>query len=389
MSVLKDLQVHAVVRVPEKEQDQDADVADECDSNVAHQGSFLAFLLGSSDSEGEEGDGENVAQDHHGHVEAVVVAHHAGVEHDQDGDVGGDGEGELAGAARDHETLQGLVGADDLEVLGDLDFLLLVAADAEVFGLVFLPDADDGEDGQEDGDGDADGGDRREPAAVVVAEDAVPGKDGADELHDAHAGEGTDGVEDREERALLRIVGEDRLGGSCDGGLEGVADDPDRVEEDEETVAQSHHARGDERCEDIERDHGERHDDAADDHEGTELAEAAVGLVHQGADDRVGDGVEDAHAGDHEGGEDRRDPQHRVAEGGDIGEDQYVIDIGGAVVHGEQGQLVRLGAVELRAGVCLCVFVHGKLPFLSKRRMEHCDSIRRVLCSTGDVSIFQ
>ncbi len=142
-----------------------------------------------------------------------------------------------------------------------------------------------------------------------------------------------------------------------DGGLESISDDPYRVQKNKERIAQSHHALGHEGCQNIEADHGNCHDDRSDDHEGTEFSEPSVCFVHERADDRVGDRVEDAHAGDHEGREYCRDPQHGIAEGGDISEDQNIVNICCAVVQREQRKLIRLGPVQRCPGLLL-IIVH-------------------------------
>ncbi len=79
---------------------------------------------------------------------------------------------------------------------------------------------------------------------------------------------------------------------------------------------------------------------------GPELAEPAVGAVHQSTDDGVGNGVEQAHAGDHHGGEDHAQGQNLAAESGNVGKHQNIVHVGSAVVKREQHQLVRLGAVD-------------------------------------------
>ena len=146
---MHDLHVHGCIGVPQKEQRQHADVADKGDRHITHQGCFLALLLGCAYSECEERDRKYVAHHHHRHVESVIISHHTGVKHDQDRDVRRDGQSQFAGAAGHHQSLQRLVGFNDLDVFRDLNLLLLAAAKAEVLGLVFFPDSNDREDGKQ------------------------------------------------------------------------------------------------------------------------------------------------------------------------------------------------------------------------------------------------
>ena len=93
----------------------------------------------------------------------------------------------------------------------------------------------------------------------------------------------------------------------------------------------------------VQHQNADSHDEVADDHKRAELAELAVGAVHQGTDDWVGNGVKQAHAGDHHGGEDHAQGQNLAAESGNVGKHQNIVHVGGAVVKREQHQLVRLG----------------------------------------------
>ncbi len=61
---------------------------------------------------------------------------------------------------------------------------------------------------------DAYGGQRAEEARGGIAALIVFGQDGCQELHNAHAQQTADGVEDREQRALLGVVGQNRLTGT-------------------------------------------------------------------------------------------------------------------------------------------------------------------------------
>ena len=120
-------------------------------------------------------------------IQAVVVAHHAAVQHAQHGGVGGDGKCQLAACTGHHQPLHGIIVFDDLDVLAHFDLLGLFAADAKVLGLVLLPDADDGQQGEQDGDDDAHRSQRAEEPGGSVAALIVLGKDGGKELHGPHA----------------------------------------------------------------------------------------------------------------------------------------------------------------------------------------------------------
>lgn len=85
----------------------------------------------------------------------------------------------------------------------------------------------------------------------------------------------------------------------------------------------------------------QRHDHTAQNHKGPEFADSGAGAVHHGADDGVGDGVAHPHDGDHDGGEDAQ-MEDAGAKLGHIGQNQDKIDVGSAVVQGEQDQLIGL-----------------------------------------------
>ena len=192
----------------------------------------------------------------------------------------------------------------------------------------------------------------------------VLSEDGGEELHRAHAQQAAHGVEDGKEGALLGVVGQDGLAGAGAAGLEGIADDPDRIQGHKGGVAQAHRAGGDEGGQTVQHEDAGRHDEVADDHEGPELAKSAVGAVHQRADDGVGNGVEQAHSRDHDRSEDHGQGQHLTAEGSDVGKHQHIVHVRRAVVQREQHQLVGLGAVQARR---LCgLFTHLRCPFLQK-----------------------
>ena len=95
-----------------------------------------------------------------------------------------------------------------------LDLLADLAADAEVLGLVLLPDADDGQNGEEDGDDDAHRSQGAEETGRGVAALIVFGEDRGKELHRTHAQQRADGVENGEQGALLGVVGQNGLAGT-------------------------------------------------------------------------------------------------------------------------------------------------------------------------------
>ena len=241
------------------------------------------------------------------------------------------------------------------------DLLGLFAADAKVLGLVLLPDADDGQQGEQDGDDDAHRSQRAEEPGRSVAALIVLGKDGGKELHGTHAQQAAHGIEDGEQRALLRIIGQNGLTRAGAAGLEGVADDPHGVQSHKGGVAQPHGVGRDERSKAVQRQYTGRHDEVADDHERPELAELAVGAVHEGTDDGVGDGVKQTHTGDHHRSKQHAQRQHLAAEGGDVGKHQHIVHIRCAVVQRKQHQLVGFGAVHTRRRCFL--FAHCDLSF--------------------------
>ena len=186
-------------------------------------------------------------------------------------------------------------------------------------------------------------------------------------MHGAHAQQGTDGVENREQGTLLGVVGQNRLPGAGAAGLEGVADDPHRVQRHKHGIARPHHRVGNQRSQAVQHQNTDCHNQVADDHKRTEFAELAVGAVHQRADDGVGDGVKQTHTGDHDGSKDHGQCQNLAAEGRDVGQNQNVIHICGTVVQREQDHLIRLGAVD-RAAV---------LAFIHKRFLPIAQNIRK------------
>ena len=153
-------------------------------------------------------------------------------------------------------------------------------------------------------------------------------------MHDTHAQHGADGVENGEHGALVRIIGQNRLTGSGAGSLEGIADNPDGIDQRKEYITQPHGRLRNERREYIEGYHADGHYGAANHHKGTEFADFCGSTVHQGTDDRVGNGVEHTHECDHDGGI-HAELQHAGSELGYIGKNQNKIDIGSTVVQGE------------------------------------------------------
>ena len=233
-----------------------------------------------------------------------------------------------------------------------LDLLGLFAADAKVLGLILLPDADNSQQGEQNRNNDAHRSQRAEEPGRSVAALIILGKDGSKELHGTHAQQAAHGVEDGEQRTLLRIIGQNGLAGAGATGLEGVADDPHGVQPHKGSVAQPHGAGGDERGKAVQHQNAGCHDQVADDHKRPELAEFAVGAVHEGTDDGVGDGVKQTHTGDHHRSKQHTQRQHLAAEGGDVGKHQHIVHVRCAVVQREQHQLVGFGAVDTdRSGI--------------------------------------
>lgn len=224
-----------------------------------------------------------------------------------------------------------LVFLQNLNILGELDLLLILAADAVVFRTILFRDADNRQRGQQNGNRDADRGDDAVKLGVGVAGGDEHARFILDvkacldqrnhELHDAHAQQGADGVEDGEQRTLARVVGQNGLTGAGAARLERVAKHPDEVDQREADIAQSHHRLGNQREQAVEDDDADCHDRAAQNHERAEFTNPGAGAVHHRADDRVGHGVGDTHDGDHDGGE-HTQLQDARTELSDIGEDE-------------------------------------------------------------------
>ena len=190
------------------------------------------MLLRGADGQQEEGNREHITHDHHGQVQIIIVAHHAAVEHAQNSQIGSDGQRQLTAAAGNHKPLQRLVVFNDLNIFRDLDLFLLTAAQTKILGVVLFPDADDSQDGQHNRDNNADRGERSvEIGRVVVTH--IGSQDRCQELHGTHAGKRADGIEDSEQRSLLGIVGQNRLGRPGYRGLKSIADNPHSVQQNE------------------------------------------------------------------------------------------------------------------------------------------------------------
>ena len=366
-----------ITAAPQCQQHKNANVADQRHTDIFGQAGFLALFLAGTDRQQEERHAEHIAQHHHGQVQPIVSAHHAAIQHAQHGGIVGDGERQLGAGAGDHQALHGLVLFDDLEILGDFDLLGLFAADTEVFGLILLPDADDGQDGQHDGHDDAYRGQGTEEPGGGIAALKVLGQDGSKELHDAHAQQRADGVEDGEQRALLGVVGQHRLAGAGAAGLEGVADDPDEIQPYKGSIAGPHHGVGNHRGDAVQNQDADGHNQVADGHERAELAELAVGAVHQCADDGVSNGITQAHGRDHDRGKQGTQRQHIAAKGSNVGKHQYIVYVGGTVVQREKHQLIEFGAVDTR---CLCIFTHGLLLVVGENLLKSPRRGRRGAC---------
>ena len=366
-----------ITAAPQRQQHKNANVADQRHTDIFGQAGFLALFLAGTDRQQEERHAEHIAQHHHGQVQPIVSAHHAAIQHAQHGGIVGDGERQLGAGAGDHQALHGLVLFDDLEILGDFDLLGLFAADAKVLGLVLLPDADDGQDGQHDGHHDAHRGQGAEEPGGGVAALKVLGQDGSKELHDAHAQQRTDGVEDGEQRALLGVVGQHRLAGAGAAGLEGVADDPHKVQPYKGGIACPHHGIGDHGGDAVQNQDTDCHNGVADGHERAELAEPAVGAVHQRTDDGVSDGIAQAHGRDHDRSKQGTQRQYIAAKGSNVGKHQYIVYVGGTVVQREKHQLIEFGAVDAR---CLCIFTHGLLLVVGENLLKSPRRGRRGAC---------
>jgi len=97
--------------------------------------------------------------------------------------------------------------------------------------------------------------------------------------------------------------------------------------------------------------HGGDDDDVADQHEGAELAEAAIGLVQKVTDDWIGDAVPDTHQSRDQADHDSSEAENVLGVERIVAKEQHG-GIGGGVVHDEQGDLPDLGPVVLdRSGL--------------------------------------
>ena len=70
-----------------------------------------------------------------------------------------------------------------------------IFCDTEVFGLVLLPNANDGQDGKHHRDYNPDRGHHGKPGLVIVTKHPIPCQDGAKELDNSHAQQGAHRVE--------------------------------------------------------------------------------------------------------------------------------------------------------------------------------------------------
>ena len=366
-----------ITAAPQRQQHKHADIAGQRHTDIFGQAGFLAFFLAGAHRKQEERYAEHIAQHHHGQIQPIVRAHHAAVQHAEHRGIVGDRQCQLGARARDHQALHGFVFLDDLDILGDFDLLGLFAADTEVFGLVLFPDADDGQNGQHNGHDDAHGGQRAEEPGRRIAVPKVFGKDGGKELHNAHAQQAANRVEDGKQRALLGVVGQHCLARAGAAGLERVADDPHKVQSHKGGIARPHHGCGDHGGDAVQNQDADGHDGVADGHKRAELAEPAVGAVHQRADDGVGDGIAQAHGRNHDRGKQRAQCQHIAAKRSNVGKHQHIVNVGGAVVQREKHQLVKFGAVDARR---LCIFTHGLLLVVGENLLKSPRRGRRGAC---------
>ena len=112
---------------------------------------------------------------------------------------------------------------------------------------------------------------------------------------------------------------------------------PDRVQQYEHHVTQPHHAFGDEGWgANVQKQHADRHDGVADDHKRRNLPNLPLvrsikapmmGSV-MASNTRIAVTMTDANTVPQQ--------QDRAAEGGHIGQDQDVVDVGRTVVHGNR-----------------------------------------------------
>ena len=131
--------------------------------------------------------------------------------------------------------------------------------------------------------------------ADIIGKAAVLGREIAGN-YDLAAGEKDhieDRIENREQRALLRVVCHAALRGLCDDALECVADVIEQVEENKQRNAPCSRRNLRDKPEHAEA--RDREDDIAYHHERTVLAELSVGLVYDEADERVCHAVPDTH----------------------------------------------------------------------------------------------
>ena len=220
------------------------------------------------------------------------------------------------------------------------------------FGLVLLPDADDRQQGEQDRNNDADRRQHTEEPGRAVAALIILARMGAKNCIAPIPSKEPTVLKNREQRALLGVVGQNGLPGTGAAGLEGVADDPHCVQRHKHGVARPHHRGGNQRGEAVQHQNANRHDEVADDHKRAELAKLAVGAVHQRADDgsvtasnrRIPVTITEAKIIDN--------ARTFAAEGRNIRQHQNIIHVRGTVVQREQDQLIMFGAVGPRC--CFC-----------------------------------
>lgn len=246
----------------------------------------------------EERSRERIAKHIHRKIEPVVVAHHAAVEQDADRGVRGNSEGELRAGGSDDQALELMVLAEDPHIVADLELGSICAgAKSPELGLVLACDADDGKRRQGGRQADHERDHDVEELLGPEADDAAH-----ERCHchrDAHADKGGDGVEEREGRALLRVVREAGLSRTRAGGLDRVADHEEDVEERVAHIAHSHVVCRNEPCAIEQAEGRDDHDKVSEHHEGAELAEAGLRAVDQHADNRVDEGIERTRHRDH------------------------------------------------------------------------------------------
>ena len=366
--------------LPQHEQRADAEVQHKRKRRERDKRLLLALLLRELQPAQEERSRERIAKHIHRQVEAVVVAHHAAVEQDADRGVRGDGEGELRAGGSDDQAPELMVLAEDPHIVADLELGgIRAGAEPPELGPVLACDADDGK--RREGSGKADH-ERDHDVEELLGPEADDAAHERCHCHrDAHADKGGDGVEEREGRALLRVVREAGLPRTRAGGLDRIADHEEDVEERVAHIAHSDIVRRDEPCAIEQAEGRDDHDKVSEHHEGAELAEAGLGAVDQHADDGVDEGIERTRHRDHRRREGQEQPEHAFCVVGDIVHEEDVVDVRRAIVEGEEHELVELGAVE---PVCPCARAGGVRASVSLACLWH--RISRFLVRTDRIA---